>query len=191
MFDGEVQIYRDGWNRHIKIGKSQKHLLLHFKTKNDFCEIPREGLLGIVKYAESHGSSDKFALRTEGAIQGDVSWFDVGKTNQMVERSMLVVDDEGRQNATLIIQGGWTEYPPGFYWPRAYVEFRFQGRPLALRSAGIKITTSVEFNEPIDPQKFVVAAEPGDTVFDYRKDDDNGDCYRVPDGADDVKKTSK
>lgn len=191
VFDGEVQIYRDGRNRHIKIGESRNELPLYFKSRNDFYEIPHEGLFGLVKYVEGKGSREKFVLRTEGSFQGDVSWFEVGKSTRMIERSMLVLGNGDGQNARLIVQGGWTEYQPGFYWPRAYGEFRFQGKSLILNSAEIIVTTSVEFNEPIDPQKFVVAAQPGDTVFDYRKNDDHGDCYTVSDGADDVKKTSK
>lgn len=192
VFDGEVQIYRDASNRHIKIGESRKHLSMHINAKRDFCTIPyQRGAFGIVKYVESEGSSDKFVLRTEGSIQGDVSWFEVGKTTRMIERSMLVMEYGEEKYVTLIVQGGWTEYQPGFYWPRAYGEFRFQGKSLKLNTASIRISTSVEFNEPVDPLKFVVAAQPGDTVFDYRKDDYDGDCYRVPNGADDVKKTSR
>lgn len=188
VFDGVDEIYRDLSNRQTHIGTNPGGFSRHRNVRGSFYCIRHNPNFGLVKYVQGDRVRERFVYRSEDTLQGDVSWFEVDHKTQMIERLVLVASRGDEESAHVMIQGGWTEYEPGYYWPQAYGEFEFMGNPPILQSVDIKVTTSIEFNEPIDAQKFIVPGRPGDVVFDFRKKGSSV-CFDLKEEADDVKKT--
>lgn len=188
VFDGVDEVFRDLSNRQTHIGTNPDGFSRQRNVRGRFYCIRHNPNFGLVKYVQGDGVKERFVYRSEDTLQGDVSWFEVDRKTQMIERLVLVASRGDEESARVIVQGGWTEYEPGYYWPQAYGEFQFMGKPPVLQSVDIKVTTSIEFNEPIDAQKFIVPGRPGDVVFDFRKKG-SGVCFDLKEEADDVKKT--